>query len=604
VTTRITGLGVSPGVAWGPAALMLQRHPALRYGIAAAHVARERARLDQARATSAAQLQAIRARVSQHAGADLASLFEAQLLMLDDDLLVPRALRIVEADRVNAEWALDQAFDEFCGVFAAVGDEYLRERRGDVADVVGRLRRNLLPPAAGGMRVLADLAAPAVLVADELAPSVAAQLDPAMILGLALETGSRTHHSAILARSLGIPAVAGAAAVTRQIRPGTLVLVDGDAGSVVVDPPADLLEQARARREKRSASAGAPAPQASGPTATADGVAVRFLANIERLDEVDAARKAGAEGIGLFRSEFLLGGRAVEAFDEDAQYRVYRDLVEGMAPHPVTIRTFDIDESQASGGADAGQNDERPAREAGLSRGPLGLRAIRLSLGRRDVFGTQLRALARAGRHGSARVLLPFVSSVDELREARAAMQAAAHEVEGGGRRLSPMPIGIMIEVPSAALTVDLLAAEADFFSIGTNDLIQYCLAVDRADGRVAGLFDPLHPAILRVIRTVIQLARPRGRRVALCGEMAADPGALLLLLGLGVTEFSMSPAAIPEARELVRRVAMSAARRVAARAVGLATSREIGALVAARFPALAKWPAGRDGRPHMEGQS
>jgi phosphotransferase system enzyme I (PtsI) len=604
VTTRITGLGVSPGVAWGPAALMLQRHPALRYGIAAAHVARERARLDQARATSAAQLQAIRARVSQHAGADLASLFEAQLLMLDDDLLVPRALRIVEADRVNAEWALDQAFDEFCGVFAAVGDEYLRERRGDVADVVGRLRRNLLPPAAGGMRVLADLAAPAVLVADELAPSVAAQLDPAMILGLALETGSRTHHSAILARSLGIPAVAGAAAVTRQIRPGTLVLVDGDAGAVVVDPPADLLEQARARREKRSATAATPVPLASGPTATADGVAVRFLANIERLDEVDAARKAGAEGIGLFRSEFLLGGRAVEAFDEDAQYRVYRDLVEGMAPHPVTIRTFDIDESQASGGADAGQNDERPAREAGLSRGPLGLRAIRLSLGRRDVFGTQLRALARAGRHGSARVLLPFVSSVDELREARAAMQAAAHEVEGGGRRLSPMPIGIMIEVPSAALTVDLLAAEADFFSIGTNDLIQYCLAVDRADGRVAGLFDPLHPAILRVIRTVIQLARPRGRRVALCGEMAADPGALLLLLGLGVTEFSMSPAAIPEARDLVRRVAMSAARRVAARAVGMATSREIGALVAARFPALAKWPAGRDGRPHMEGQS
>jgi len=602
--TRIPGLPVSPGVAWGPAALMLQRHPTMRYGIPAADVDREIGRLDQAREVSATQLRAIRARVAQRAGADLASLFEAQVLMLDDALLVPRARRIVESDRVNAEWALDRAFDEFCAVFAEVGDDYLRERRGDVADVVGRLRRNLLPASAGGVRVLAGLAAPAVLVADDLAPSFAAQLDPSMILGLALETGSRTHHSAILARSLGIPAVAGAPAVTAQIRPGTTVLVDGDAGEVVIDPAQDVVDQARSRRARRVASAGSAPASAPGPVTTADGVAVRFLANIERIDEIDAARAAGAEGIGLFRSEFLLAGRAVEAFDEEAQYRVYRDVVERMAPHPVAIRTFDVDEAQIAGGGPGEPDDGARAREAGLSRGPLGLRAIRLSLGHRAAFETQLRALARAGRHGAMRMLLPLVSSVDELREARAALRSATRDVGGSGPRTPAMPVGIMIEVPSAALTVDLLAAEADFFSIGTNDLIQYCLAVDRTDGRVAGLFDPLHPAILRVIRDIIRLARPSGREVALCGEMAADPGALVLLLGLGVTEFSMSPAAIPEARELVRQVTMREARRTAVRAVSRPTSTDIAALLAARFPALASWPAGRDGRPHMEGPS
>ena len=363
---RIAGLSVSSGVAWGPAALMLQRHPAMRYGIAASHVERELGRLDEARDASVTQLRAIHDRVSQRAGADLASLFEAQLLMLDDELLVPRARRIVQSDRVNAEWALDRAFDEFCAVFAEVGDDYLRERRGDVADVVGRLRRNLLPAASRGMRVLADLDAPAVLVADELAPSIAAQIDPALILGLAFETGSRTHHSAILARSLGLPAVAGAAAVTRHIRPGTLVLVDGDAGEVVIDPTPDVVDEARARRDRRAVSVGASAARVPGPVSTSDGVAVRFLANIERLEEIEGAKAAGAEGIGLFRSEFLLGGRAIEAFDEEAQYRVYRDLVERMAPLPVTIRTFDIDESQVSGGADrgAGRRRARPRARA------------------------------------------------------------------------------------------------------------------------------------------------------------------------------------------------------------------------------------------------
>ncbi len=599
----ITGIGVSPGVAWGPGALLRQRQPAVRYAVSPGRAAMESARLEAAREAAVRQLRAILARVTASAVAEFAHLFEAQILMLDDPMLVPRATSIIEHEHINAEWALDRAFDEFSAVFADVEDAYLRERRGDVADVVGRLRRNLLSAHADAASFLPDLAAPAILVAADLAPSFAAQIDRRLIRGLALEGGSRTHHSAILARSLGLPAVAAAAGVTRYIQPGTVVLVDGDRGEVVIDPSPEVLDAAAARAERSRSRAARTRAGERGPAVTADGVAIRFLANIERPEEVEDARSAGAEGIGLFRSEFLLGGRAVGAYDEDAQYRVYRDLVERMAPFPVTIRTFDLDELQASGEDVGGQNDRFHDREEGPSRGPLGLRAIRLSLlDGRPAFDTQLRALARSACRGSLRVLLPLVSGVEELREARTALEAAVRDTCGAAGH-APVPIGAMIEVPSAALTADLLAADADFFSIGTNDLIQYTLAVDRTDGRVARMFDPLHPAILRVIRQVIRLARRRGRSVALCGEMAADPWALLLLVGLGVTEFSMSPSAIPEARHLVRRLAMADARRAAARAVGLATSRDIAAMLVDAFPSFVPRPPGSNGGPSEESE-
>jgi len=599
---RLSGIAVSQGLAWGPAALLLQRHVAIRYAITPGRVEKEIARLVEAREATAHQLHAIHARVSQTAGADLASLFEAQLLMLDDHMLVPRARSIIAGNRVNAEWAIDRAFDEFCEVFVGVGDAYLRERRGDVADVVGRLRRNLLPVSAGAGRLLVELDAPAILVADDLAPSVAAHLDRNLILGLVIETGSRTHHSAILARSLGLPAVAGVVGATKHVRPGTLVLVDGYAGEVVIDPSPALIDEARERRDRHDSRSAAVRVRQQGPAVSADGAAIQFQANVERLADVEFARAAGAEGVGLFRSEFMLGSQAIDPFDEERQFRIYRDLVERMAPFPVTVRTFDIDESQVSGSGEEGQ-EGAGAERPGLSRGPLGLRAIRLCLGRRDILETQLRALVRASRHGAVRVLLPFVSAVDELREAKAALASAVVAVSSDGRETPAIPVGVMIEVPSAALIVDLLAKEADFFSIGTNDLIQYCLAVDRTDGRVAGLFDPLHPAILRVIRHVIRTARRCGRSAAVCGEMAADPGALLLLLGLGVTEFSMNPAAIPAARALVQQVRLSDVRRVAARALRLSTSRDITTMLVDEFPAFASKTGGLNGRSHREGE-
>jgi phosphotransferase system enzyme I (PtsI) len=333
------------------------------------------------------------------------------------------------------------------------------------------------------------------------------------------------------------------------------------------------------------------------PAATTDGVAIRFDANVELSDDLDVALANGAEGIGLFRSEFMLGGLPVDALNEEAQYGAYRVLVERMAPQPVTVRTFDVDSTRLAAHA--------PDWAAGTSgsetsNGALGLRAIRLTLAHPDLFATQLRALVRAARHGTLRILFPFVSSVDELRQARAALSTACEAV--GSASSSGIQIGAMIEVPSAAMTVDLLATEVDFFSIGTNDLVQYCLAVDRTDGRVAALYDPLHPAVLRVIRGVVRAAARHRKPVAVCGEMTSDPAALLALVGLGITHFSMGPAQIPTARSIVSEVAMADVRRVVGRALRLSTGREIASYLAEAFPALVRPGHGRAMKEGAEG--
>ena len=303
---------------------------------------------------------------------------------------------------------------------------------------------------------------------------------------------------------------------------------------------------------------------------------IRIEANVERPAEAEAARHAGAQGIGLFRSEYLVGARPVDAVDEDCQYRIYRELLEAMAPLPVTIRTFDLDEEQVLG---RGPDDRDGGRQA--SGGPLGMRALRLSLSRRDVFVTQLRALVRAARHGTLRVLFPFVTTVEELQAARSVLRDVMADVTAHDGLAPAILVGAMIEVPSAALTADLLAEDVDFFSIGTNDLVQYCLAVDRADGRMAALYEPLHPAILRVIRLVVGSARARGRPVSVCGEMATDSASLVLLLGLGVTELSMATGSIPAARQLISRVVLKDLRRAARTALRLRTGRDVAALAA-----------------------
>ena len=564
---KLTGLGVSPGVAFGRAVVFRRHAFDVRYRLPASAVDAELERLESARARTRRQLLEIKDRVAQVAGPDHAYLFEAQLLMLDDPMVRGRAEALVRDERRNAEWAVRQAGDEVTRLFDEAEDHYLRERKGDVADVIGRLRLNLLPAASGPAGAFGSVEGPLVIVADELAPSLAAQVDWRRVVGFVTDVGSWTYHTAILARSLHVPAVVGLHDASARIHAGAPVALDGTTGDVLIDPSADEIARLETRQSERAAYERSLDGYRQLPSVTLDGVRIRVDANIELPDEAASARQWGAEGIGLYRSEFLLAGRGdggVQA-DEDTQYAAYRAILEAMAPGSVTVRTFDLREQA-----------RYPNSVADGAHGALGLRGIRLSLAHADVFRTQLRALLRAARHGSLRIMFPFVTGVEEVRAARRILAEAADELGARGEAPPPVPVGVMIETPSAALTADLLAPEADFFSVGTNDLIQCCLAVDRTDDRVSRLYEPRHPAVLRILRYVARTARRACRPLSLCGEMAADPGALLLLIGFGITEFSMAPSAMPAAKQVVRAIRMAEARRASARALKASTVDEV----------------------------
>ncbi len=574
---RLTGIGVSGGLAAGPALVAIQRTQVIRFPISPDRVARELSALERARVRSHEQLEQIRGRIAAQRGADLAAIFDAQLLMLEDPMLVGRAATIVMEERVNAEWAVQRALDELATVFNDVEDPYLHERKGDLHDVAGRLRMNMRSEKGGPRDLLQDLDTPCVLVADELTPSVVAQLDWTRIRGFATDAGSRTYHTAILARSLGVPAVVGLHDVSTRIPPGASVIVDGDTGEVVIDPSPQMRQEADARTRLARLHVTVPRHW-EGPIETRDGVRIQLQANIERSDDVAAALASGAEGIGLYRSEFLLVGGPPDMASEEEQYYEYRQVVERMAPRPVTIRTFDVDERQLARPLVDAALDARwfPAAERADRAGHAGLRGIRFGLAQPAIFKTQLRALLRAAVHGSLRILFPFVSSVQEVRAARALLAEARAELAARGIAAPAVPVGIMIEVPSAAFTASQLAREVDFFTIGTNDLIQYTLAVDRTDERVSDRYEPLHPAVLRLLRQDRRGAVRHGIPVSVCGEMASDPVLLRLLVGCGLTEFSMTPGAIEVARRVVQETSAGEMARIAARVLTLGTVDEI----------------------------
>jgi phosphotransferase system enzyme I (PtsI) len=562
---QLKGLGVSPGIGVGRA-LVLKRGTRERgFRVPDALIGRELERLDQARAQSRSQIEHIKTRMADVAGADYAYLFDAQLLMLDDPMLIDRAAAIIREDRLNAESALHRALEQIAAFFDEADDAYLRERKGDVADVVGRLCMNLRAAGDPG-DLLEGLEGPLVLVADEITPSVIAQLDWSRLAALVTDAGSWTSHTAILARSIHIPAVAGLHDASAIISPGILIAVDGATGDVLLEPDAEALGQIATRRRRREAYEQSLDEYRQLPAVTADGIHIRLEANIEAPDDAGRAIERGAVGIGLFRSEFLLAAWGQAALTEERQYTSYRRLIESAAGARVTVRTFDLSEPQL--------RIEQAAIEG--ARAPLGLRGIRLSLAREEIFQAQLRALLRAAAHGPLRIMFPFVSGVEEVRAARRAVAKAAETLHSRGIGVPAVPIGVMIEVPSAALTADLLAEEADFFSIGTNDLIQYCLAVDRTDDRVSRLYEPLHPAILRTIRLVARAGKRRRIPVAVCGEMAADPVLLTLLVGLGLTEFSMAATAIAVAKQVLRGVRADDARRVAGHALRARTPADV----------------------------
>jgi phosphotransferase system enzyme I (PtsI) len=542
----LTGAAIVPGLAVGRAVLLVRRGRALRAPVAPAHVESELRRFEGARERTRDQLVAIRGRLSSGPGAELAPMFDAQLLMLDDPLLVGRAAAIVQSERVNAEWAIQRASDEVAELFDAIDDEYLRERGGDVADLVGRLRMNLQGTARSWQDLVAQGEGPFVVVADDPPPSIAAQLDWSVVVGLAIDAGSRTSHTAILARSLGIPTVVGLRTATASVTPGRLVALDGTTGELLVEPDESELALLRRRQASRPAASSADRQPGMLRGATRDGVRVRLEANLDRFEDVEAAQRAGAEGIGLFRSEFLLRGQFIPGLvgsaSEAAQADAYLRVVSAMAPAPVTIRTFDLDAAQADA-----QNDAALEPEADRHR-RLGVRGIRLGLARPQILETQLRAILRAASAGTVRILLPFVTTASEIVAAKSALARARASLRRDGISAPQVPLGAMIEVPAAALTADLLAAEAEFLALGTNDLAQYLLAADRTDEGVASLVDSVQPALLRVLRWLPRMAARRGRPLSICGEMASDPVVLGLLVGFGVREVSMTPSALPAA--------------------------------------------------------
>lgn len=529
--TVLKGIPVSPGVAcarlvkWtGPEEVPARREPEPTDLFSMRKAWRE------AVESTAGLLDKLCARTAREAGEEQAQIFAAQKMMVEDPSLEGRVFCSVEAGKTLTS-AVEEVMDGLAGQFELLEDAYMRERAADIRDIAGRLLGHLRGAGTGPA-----LDAAAVLAARDLAPSQTAALEKSRLKGIALEAGGRTSHTVILARALDIPAVIGAAGVLQA--EGQDILIDGDTGTLIIDPSGEDLRQYEDRLQQ---SAGATVALTS-HVLTADGATIQIAANIGSADELAVARKYGVGGVGLCRTEFLYleAGRPP---GEDEQFEAYRRVAAGAAPYSVIFRTLDI-----------GGDKELPGLGAPGEANPfLGLRGLRLCLAHPDVFQTQLRALLRASVYGQVRIMFPMVDTVEEYREAMDHVRIAQESLTAGGKPFSSETrFGIMVETPAAALNADALAREVDFFSIGTNDLIQYTMAADRLNDRVAYLYQPFHPAVLRLIGQVIEAAHRLGKDVGMCGEMAGMPESVPLLCGMGLDEFSMSPSSAPRVREIL----------------------------------------------------
>ena len=561
---RLRGIGVSPGIAMGEV-LLAKRvvFTSRKEIIDEAQVPDEIERLRRALARTRADLVKVKDGISEKMGPESSLIFEAHLLILEDPALVNGLEAVIRDEKARAEWALSKANARFERLFEALTDDYFRQRKSDVSDVLKRVYKNLearrekeKPPQKEH-----------VLVAHELLPSEAAlRLSKELTLGVALDMGGQTSHTAILARSLGIPAVLGLRDVTRQVREGEFLIVDGTDGEVLIDPPPAVRREYQAKKDKYETYGRELQKTAKLKSETLDRVRFVPQANIELPEEVALAQSMGAEGVGLFRSEFIYLRRESLPTEED-HFEIYSRLARGAAPHPVTIRTLDI------GG-------EKSLPQLNIEKEPnpaLGLRAVRFSLRNKDLFRVQLRAILRASVSGNIRVLLPMVTEVDEVLEVKDVLEDVKRGMRRKGEAFDEaMPLGVMIEVPAAAALADVMLKDVDFVSIGTNDLIQYYLAVDRANESVTHLFKPFHPAVLRLVRSVIQAAGEAGKDVVVCGEMAADTLSAIVLLGFGLRTFSMNPIFIPRVKKALRSIEAKTAERIAAEALKLRSAQQI----------------------------
>jgi phosphotransferase system enzyme I (PtsI) len=545
---RLVGMPASPGVAIGPVHLLRWEVPEVRHRIVPdEEIPVEKRRLREALERAKARVRGVRARAERNAGPEEAQIFDAQLLLLDDPELLSGVDDLIEQN-LGAEEAFDVVLQEWRQHFARHAHAMIRERVGDLTDIHIRVLTLLLglsdhdpvdlPPGAS-----------AILVTHDLTPTLTVQLDRSAIAGIATDAGTRTSHVAILARSLGLPAVVGLRDATSRLTGDERVILDGSAGTLLVNPTEEEIGQRLERAERDAAAERELAGLASLEPVTKDGVRLVLRANVDLPEDAERAATSGAEGVGLMRTEFLVVGRTTMP-DEEEQLRAYRRVIDAFGGRPVVIRTFDI------GG------DKLPVGGFPSEPNPfLGWRAIRMCLDQPELFLVQLRALLRAAAHGDVRIMLPLVVSVGEVRETRALLEQAAAELrERGVEHRADVPLGVMIETPAAAVAAETFARDVAFFSIGTNDLVQYTLAVDRGNANIASRFTPLHPAVLQLIRRTVEVGDAHGLEVTCCGEMASQPLTAFALLGLGVRQLSVAARAVPLVKQLVRSVTLEQA--------------------------------------------
>ena len=567
------GVPASGGIAIGPAFLY---HPqglsTSRRNLRTEETKAEQDRYHQALTKTRAQISELEEKMKAKLGEEHAAIFQAHQVVLEDPLFLEEIPQAIQTRRLNAEFLLVEALEKFQSVMASLDDSYFRERGGDIQDVGNRLIKNLTGAEKDQLK---KLDREVIVIANDLSPSDTVSMPTNTIKGFCTDVGGRTSHVAIVARSLALPAVVGMQNLTTEVQDGDIIILDGNKGLVVVNPLPATLKQYQRLKESHEAFLKSLEELRNLPATTPDGHQVTLAANIEIPQELDEIFKHGAEGIGLFRTEFLFLNRE-EIPTEDEQYEAYKELATKTGVSPAIIRTLDL-------GGDKFLSHLNPLNE---SNPFLGLRAIRLCLKRPDIFKPQLRAILRAAAHGPIKIMFPMISTLAEIRESKILLNQCILQLKKEGLVFrSGIEVGAMIEIPSAAVVADILIQELDFLSIGTNDLIQYTLAVDRVNESVAYLYDPLNPAILRLIQMTVDACHNAGKWVGMCGEMAGDPQFVPLLLGMGLDEFSVSVSVIPEVKKVIRMMPFEKSKEIAKAALQMKTSEEVLKLIKNNIP-------------------